>query len=400
VNKGLMADADAGKLTTGADVDRAAKAYAEPVQDLDHVRPVAMSAPPARPEVEWTLPTVETLASLPGIATPSDELGRLFQSLPGLPCFTTEGRLISLTDEEAGIGYSATWKPPAAVQSVKLFARGAFGCAQYRGVLPDGLLFSDRRGDVEKKLGRPDMSFTEWNLYTAIYPALGLEITYQNPSGRDPNNVIHHITVTKPDLTAQRPNVSRGSSSPRLTLRLVVDPVRGSGLGGAVAWGVAALACVALIVLVCVRVGWRWPVAVTASVLCLGGLLLAAYLRSAPDVEDLPLGHTGLYYEVLRDAVVDERSIERVTVAIPSAGPRRASIEIHFTSDGAKALRRVSAAHIGRKLAIVLDGRIISVPVIDDTISNFVGGSAADPSTTVDEAWNLAGRLNAAVDAI
>ena len=72
------------------------------------------------------------------------------------------------------------------------------------------------------------------------------------------------------------------------------------------------------------------------------------------------------------------------------------SVSVSLTEFGAQILKRASKENIGKKLAIVADGRVVSAPTIRDTIG---GGEAIITGNFSDsEAYDLVERLNARVE--
>jgi SecD/SecF fusion protein len=63
-------------------------------------------------------------------------------------------------------------------------------------------------------------------------------------------------------------------------------------------------------------------------------------------------------------------------------------LEIRFTKDGAERFRKLTAAHVGRQLAIVVDGQIESVPTIQDEIAS--GALQFRGTFSIEEAQRLA----------
>lgn len=96
---------------------------------------------------------------------------------------------------QAGIGFRFE---NDAVTAIFLYAQGADDYQEYRGEMPEGLSFSDTRGDVEDKLGRPDKTGGNGVIpFWADFPRNGLSITYVSIDERDSHNRIHHITITR-----------------------------------------------------------------------------------------------------------------------------------------------------------------------------------------------------------
>ncbi len=67
-------------------------------------------------------------------------------------------------------------------------------------------------------------------------------------------------------------------------------------------------------------------------------------------------------------------------------------VAVHFNSEGSKILKTVTGQNIGNLLAIVLDGKIVSAPVIQSEIPN--GQAVVSGSFTIVEAQKLAKNLN------
>jgi hypothetical protein len=70
-----------------------------------------------------------------------------------------------------------------------------------------------------------------------------------------------------------------------------------------------------------------------------------------------------------------------------------------MTPGGAQALERITAANIGRRLAIVLDGEVLMAPNIRSRISREVEISFA-PGDVPKDPRELLGRLHAAIHAL
>ncbi|MDE1970569.1 MAG: protein translocase subunit SecD [Patescibacteria group bacterium] len=69
------------------------------------------------------------------------------------------------------------------------------------------------------------------------------------------------------------------------------------------------------------------------------------------------------------------------------------TVQLQFNSEGAKLFGDITARNVGRRVAIAIDGNIISAPVVQEKIS---GGTAViSGNFTLDEAKKLAANLNA-----
>lgn len=96
--------------------------------------------------------------------------------------------------------------------------------------------------------------------------------------------------------------------------------------------------------------------------------------------EFVPTGLTGQY---LQSAKID---FDQTT-----GSPR---VDLNFNSDGATLFEKLTGDNIGKRIAIFVDGSMISDPVVQDKIS---GGQAiiTSPSFTIDSAKQLASNLSA-----
>ena len=85
-----------------------------------------------------------------------------------------------------------------------------------------------------------------------------------------------------------------------------------------------------------------------------------------------PQDKTGRQWmRVRKEAVLDERTVVSASITNSPTGDVR--IALHFSDAGAKRLAEITAANIGRKLAIVFDGQILAAPSIMEPIT---GGMA------------------------
>jgi SecD/SecF fusion protein len=112
----------------------------------------------------------------------------------------------------------------------------------------------------------------------------------------------------------------------------------------------------------------------------------------APDAgEILPAMATGpdgspLYYRVDRQTGLAGRDIRRAQVVADRNG--LPAVSFSLTADGAARFGELTATHVGRQLAIVLDGRVQSAPVIEHAIPG--GDGVIEGRFSRDEAADLA----------
>jgi hypothetical protein len=132
---------------------------------------------------------------------------------------------------------------------------------------------------------------------------------------------------------------------------------------------VALLATVALIVVGLVAVGSQiWPH---------GGATLQAAVRFEVRLaEDQPgaglreartAGSERVVY-LHQEIVVTNDDIAQSSV-IQGNGPSHFGVTVQFTAAGAQKMRQATAGHVGRPMAILIDGEIVMAPVLRDPIS-------------------------------
>ena len=92
--------------------------------------------------------------------------------------------------------------------------------------------------------------------------------------------------------------------------------------------------------------------------------------------------------------LVERKSLlggDQVTRAFATFEQNGYEVSLKFTSAGAEIFRRITRDHIHERLAIVLDGEVVSAPVINQEIPN--GQAVITGNFTADEAKNLASAL-------
>jgi preprotein translocase subunit SecD len=105
---------------------------------------------------------------------------------------------------------------------------------------------------------------------------------------------------------------------------------------------------------------------------------------------DIARGEEGDIY-LLGSTYVTGKSLEDAKTSFDNLG--RPVVTLEFDKEGARQFDEATATNIGRQIAIVLDGKVISAPVVQERIS---GGSAQiSGNFTTDEAQRLAIMLRA-----
>ena len=68
------------------------------------------------------------------------------------------------------------------------------------------------------------------------------------------------------------------------------------------------------------------------------------------------------------EVVVTNDDIER-SVVVPGGSPVRFDIAVRFNAMGAEKMRQATANHVGRPMAILIDGEVVMAPVLRSSIS-------------------------------
>ena len=69
------------------------------------------------------------------------------------------------------------------------------------------------------------------------------------------------------------------------------------------------------------------------------------------------------------EIVVTNADIERSAVA-QGSGPSRFSVGVRFNAAGAEKMRQATANHVGRPMAILIDGEVVAAPVLRSAVSD------------------------------
>ena len=109
-------------------------------------------------------------------------------------------------------------------------------------------------------------------------------------------------------------------------------------------------------------------------------------------LQELTIEGTSEKLYVHKEVIVNNKDLVAAR-PIPSLVPNSFDIEIEFSVAGAKKISKASTENIGKRIAILIDGKAIVAPVLRSTISNkaVIAGSA--PSFTKDEAEELARKI-------
>jgi hypothetical protein len=140
---------------------------------------------------------------------------------------------------------------------------------------------------------------------------------------------------------------------------------------------VALWAAVALIVVGIVVVG--------SQIWSRGGTTLQAAIRfevrlaeDHPDfaLREVRLAGSNRVIYLHPEIIVSNEDIAQSSV-IEGDGPSRFGVGVEFTAAGAQKMRQATAGHVGRPVAIIIDGEVVTAPVLRGPISTsaVIGGS-------------------------
>jgi preprotein translocase subunit SecD len=93
---------------------------------------------------------------------------------------------------------------------------------------------------------------------------------------------------------------------------------------------------------------------------------------------------------VQKEVLLDNSVVKSATVVVDSGG--NPEIDVKLTDDGAKRLAEVTRQNIGKRLALVVDGKLYEAPRIATAITG--GEALITGHFTKEEAENLATRIN------
>ncbi|MBL7222931.1 MAG: hypothetical protein ISS72_03675 [Candidatus Brocadiae bacterium] len=117
--------------------------------------------------------------------------------------------------------------------------------------------------------------------------------------------------------------------------------------------------------------------------------------EAGPDTEAMTLrtarGEEAIH--VQKAVLLNAADVRRAWVDAKSAAPGTHSIGLAFNKQGAEKFEAVTTANIGRRLAIVVDGKVLSAPVIRSAIRDRAQIAGA---FTLEEARAMARKISAA----
>jgi preprotein translocase subunit SecD len=89
----------------------------------------------------------------------------------------------------------------------------------------------------------------------------------------------------------------------------------------------------------------------------------------APGLTAAPVGQDGRVVYLHEEAILTNDGITACEV-VPGSAEGRYGVEFRFTPEASRRLREATRAHIGRPVAVLLDGRVIVAPVVRSEIGD------------------------------
>jgi hypothetical protein len=89
--------------------------------------------------------------------------------------------------------------------------------------------------------------------------------------------------------------------------------------------------------------------------------------RPAPGLHAAKVSGSGRLVYLYNEAIVSNQDITAARV-VPGDGPSQYGVSIEFNAAGAEKMRATTGKHIGRPVAIILDGQVVLAPVLRSRI--------------------------------
>jgi preprotein translocase subunit SecD len=112
----------------------------------------------------------------------------------------------------------------------------------------------------------------------------------------------------------------------------------------------------------------------------------------AEGLEETTIESTGEKLYLHKEAIITNKDVIEAW-AVPSYAANRFDIAIDFSEEGAKRIAKASTENIGKRLAILVDGKVVYAPVLRTPISDKAIISGYMPSFTKEEAEQLARKI-------
>jgi hypothetical protein len=94
-----------------------------------------------------------------------------------------------------------------------------------------------------------------------------------------------------------------------------------------------------------------------------------AEVRAASGLESSPIAGKGESVYLHQDVTVSNADVADARV-VPGADADHFGVTVRFTADGARKMREATADHLGRPIAILIDGQIVAAPILRSAIED------------------------------
>ncbi len=105
----------------------------------------------------------------------------------------------------------------------------------------------------------------------------------------------------------------------------------------------------------------------------------------APDLTEMVFEPTGKTFYLHKEVMVNQFDVEFAAVVMQQGRP---AVELILTSEGAKKFEELTVQNVGKRCGMVLNGKVLSAPIIRDT--NSVGRAIITGIFTETEAEAIA----------
>jgi preprotein translocase subunit SecD len=121
---------------------------------------------------------------------------------------------------------------------------------------------------------------------------------------------------------------------------------------------------------------------------------LVAEADDKSEVDEMPDPSGGKALRVLKPIVLDQRDIARAYETKTTGGT---AVGIDFSAEGGKKLEKVTTDNINHRLAMILDGKVLSAPRIRSTIAKSLVLTGGNPGFTDEKVKSLVDSINASL---
>jgi len=131
---------------------------------------------------------------------------------------------------------------------------------------------------------------------------------------------------------------------------------------------VAAAAVVAAMVVAAAAGSRLWPANATLHAAAVRFEVRLAEATPTLALQPVRVAGSNQTVYLHQDAVVTNDDIAAARV-VPGSGPSQFHVAVRFTPDGAEKMRAATAAHVGRPIALMIDGQVVMAPTVRSPIS-------------------------------